>query len=322
MNGRTVAGHPEHERDDHRGADEHGHARRQGAMRRRPVSSISTNGAAAGTRTSALPRLLRRIPARSGIGHGAGGVASVAGSAGSGVGSRGSPRGDGSLRAGSSIVPQTTRRGRPARPPPIRAPPALASRRAPFRKPLADPTRDHRSLGGGHRRKRPPGRIHGCRPAASPRVVRAPLPLGIAAEAELIDVVLVERLPTWRVREALIGQLPDGWSLVDLYDVWPAGPPLAGRVVAADYRIVAEGSARGESVEDAARRMRASATLPRDRSRGAETVRYDLRPLIVDLVVEAGLRSSSARGRGSIPSSVPDGPMRCSPRSPKHRVAL
>ena len=83
--------------------------------------------------------------------------------------------------------------------------------------------------------------------AARPRArvsFGAPLPLGIAAEAELIDLVLVERLPAWRVREALIAALPDGWSLVDLYDVWPAGPPLAGRVVAADYRIVLEGDAR------------------------------------------------------------------------------
>ena len=116
----------------------------------------------------------------------------------------------------------------------------------------------------------------------------APLPLGIAAEAELIDLVLVERMPTWRIREALIGQLPDGWSLVDLYDVWLAGPPLAGRVVAADYRIVLEGDARGEIVDDAAGAVLGSATLPRERSRGAETVRYDLRPLIVDLGVDAG----------------------------------
>jgi radical SAM-linked protein len=116
----------------------------------------------------------------------------------------------------------------------------------------------------------------------------APLPLGIAAEAELIDLVLVERMPTWRIREALIGQLPEGWSLVDLYDVWLAGPPLAGRVVAADYRIVLEGDARGEIVDDAARAVLGSATLPRERSRGAETVRYDLRPLIVDLGVDAG----------------------------------
>ena len=127
--------------------------------------------------------------------------------------------------------------------------------------------------------------------AARPRArvsFGAPLPLGIAAEAELIDLVLVERLPAWRVREALIAGLPDGWSLVDLYDVWPAGPPLAGRVVAADYRIVLEGDAWGEILEDAAAALLGSTMLPRDRPRGAETVRYDLRPLIVDLRVEPG----------------------------------
>ena len=58
--------------------------------------------------------------------------------------------------------------------------------------------------------------------------------------------------------------LPDGWSLVDLYDVWPAGPPLAGRVVAADYRIVLEADAQGEIVVDAARVLLGS-PLPRDR---------------------------------------------------------
>jgi radical SAM-linked protein len=127
--------------------------------------------------------------------------------------------------------------------------------------------------------------------AARPRArvsFGAPLPVGIAAEAELIDLVLAERLPAWRVREALIAGLPAGWSLVDLYDVWPAGPPLAGRVVAADYRIVLEGNAQGEIVESAAATLLGSATLPRDRSRGAETVRYDLRPLIVDLRVDPG----------------------------------
>ena len=127
--------------------------------------------------------------------------------------------------------------------------------------------------------------------AARPRArlsFGAPLPLGIAAEAELIDLVLVERLPAWWVREALIAQLPEGWSLVDLYDVWPAGPPLAGTVVAADYRIVLGGDVRSEVVEEASRVLLGSATLPRDRSRGAETVRYDLRPLIVDIGVDSG----------------------------------
>ena len=76
----------------------------------------------------------------------------------------------------------------------------------------------------------------------------APLPVGMAAEGELIDVVLVERWPVWRVREALTGRLPAGWRLVDLFDVWLAGPPLAGRVAAADYRItLAAAVGRGRS---------------------------------------------------------------------------
>ena len=148
----------------------------------------------------------------------------------------------------------------------------------------------------------------------------APLPLGIAAEAELIDLVLGERLPAWRVREALIGWLPDGWSLVDLYDVWPAGPPLAGRVVAADYRIVLEADAPGEIVADAARVLLGSATLQRNRPRGAETVRYDLRPLIVDLGVDPGPPVVVRTRTRFHPGSVPDDPRRYSPRSARQRV--
>jgi radical SAM-linked protein len=127
--------------------------------------------------------------------------------------------------------------------------------------------------------------------AARPRArlsFGAPLPLGIAAEAELIDLFLTDRLPTWHVREALSGRLPAGWSLVDLHDVWLAGPPLAGRVVAADYRIVLTGAAHEANVDIAARRLLDAPELPRDRSRGSETVRYDLRPLIAELAVDAG----------------------------------
>jgi len=69
----------------------------------------------------------------------------------------------------------------------------------------------------------------------------APLPVGMAAEAELIDVILTDRWPTWRVRDALAGRLPEGWRLVDLLDVWLAGPPLAGRVAPA---LAARGRAR------------------------------------------------------------------------------
>jgi radical SAM-linked protein len=116
----------------------------------------------------------------------------------------------------------------------------------------------------------------------------APLPVGMVAERELIDVVLVERWPIWRVRDALVPHLPEGWRLVDLFDVWLAGPPLAGQVAAADYRMELDGSPDIEVVRRAAADLLDADRLPRDREKSGRTVAYDLRPLLIDLGVEAG----------------------------------
>lgn len=118
----------------------------------------------------------------------------------------------------------------------------------------------------------------------------APLPIGMVAERELIDVVLVERWPIWRVREALMAHLPEGWRLVDLFDVWLAGQPLAGQVAAADHRIELEGSPDIdlELLRRAAAEMLEADRLPRDREKGGRTVAYDLRPLLIDVGVEPG----------------------------------
>jgi radical SAM-linked protein len=128
--------------------------------------------------------------------------------------------------------------------------------------------------------------------AATPRIrlsFGAPLPVGVAGEAELIDLYLTERLPTWHVRERLSAHVPAGWTLVDLYDVWLAGPALPGRVVAADYRIELDGGADAATVTVACARLLAAETLPRDRVKAGATVRYDLRPLLADVgVAEAG----------------------------------
>jgi radical SAM-linked protein len=136
----------------------------------------------------------------------------------------------------------------------------------------------------------PLARIEGAR--SRPRVsFGAPLPVGMTAEADLIDVVLVDRWPVWRVREALDGRLPDGWTLVDLFDVWLAGPSLAGRVAAADYRITLATPVEPDALERAAAELLAAARLPRERAKGGGTVTYDLRPLIIGLTVEAGART-------------------------------
>lgn len=121
----------------------------------------------------------------------------------------------------------------------------------------------------------------------------APLQVGMLAERELIDVVLTERWPAWRVREALARTIPDGWRLADLADVWLGGPPLAGRVVAADYRIALASAGGPEpdvrAISDACAALLRSERLPRERAKGGGIVTYDLRPLIADVrVASAG----------------------------------
>jgi radical SAM-linked protein len=111
----------------------------------------------------------------------------------------------------------------------------------------------------------------------------APLPVGVAAEREYIDVVLTERWPTWRLRDALHGRLPPGWRIVDLHDVWLAGPPLAGRVAAADYRVTLADPVDPGRLAAAAHDVLAARRLPRSRQKGAGAVEYDLRPLLIDL---------------------------------------
>lgn len=117
----------------------------------------------------------------------------------------------------------------------------------------------------------------------------APLPVGMAANGELIDVVLTERWPAWRVREALTPVLPAGWRLRDLHDVWLSGPPLGGRVAAADHRIVlgGTGAADGPRLQGAMAMLLASGRVPRDRPKGDRTVTYDLRPLVLDVRLAA-----------------------------------
>jgi hypothetical protein len=102
----------------------------------------------------------------------------------------------------------------------------------------------------------------------------APLPLGVAAEM----------VPAFEVRLHLGRSQPDGWRLVDLFDVWLGAPPLAGQVAAADYRIAFEATEAG-SLGAACDALMSASTLVRERAKGASVVAYDLRPLLADVRV-------------------------------------
>jgi radical SAM-linked protein len=130
------------------------------------------------------------------------------------------------------------------------------------------------------------------RPAGRPNgrvAFGASLPLGMAAERELVDIFLAEIVPIWRVREALANSLPAGWRLMDLLDVWVGAPALPGRVTAAEYRVELATDVDSDALAAAIRSFLAAPTLPRTRAKGESTVPYDLRPLVADIaVVEPG----------------------------------
>ena len=128
----------------------------------------------------------------------------------------------------------------------------------------------------------------------------APLAPAVAGEAELLDLWLTERLPRWRVRDALAGVIPVAHRLIDVFDVWPGEAALPGRVAGSVYRIElvpaaagAAGATDPAAVRAVVAAMLAAASLPRERARGEGRVAYDLRPFLDALEVVEG----SAPGR-------------------------
>ncbi|MDP9482353.1 MAG: TIGR03936 family radical SAM-associated protein [Chloroflexota bacterium] len=137
--------------------------------------------------------------------------------------------------------------------------------------------------------------------------IAASLPLGIAGEAELADVVLTERLTRHEVWSRLDGQLPSGHHLVDLFDVWLGEPSLAARLAAADYRLDVQGAGATELTE-AGRTLLGSTALPRTRPKGeGRSVEYDLRPLLLGLHALPGTTLPGTALPGTAPSSPANG---------------
>ena len=139
-----------------------------------------------------------------------------------------------------------------------------------------------------------------------PRVVfAAPLPLGMLAEADIVDVVLFEPLTVFDLRRRLDANLPYGFALVDLYDVWLHAPSVASRLTGATYRIDLAGPpdvpVPGEAVRRAVEELLAAERLDRRRQKERKVVAYDLRPLIVTLEVAAwDERGGTGSGGGTV----------------------
>jgi len=117
----------------------------------------------------------------------------------------------------------------------------------------------------------------------------AGLAAGLAAERELLDVLLAERWPVSRARDVIGAALPEGHELVDCHDVWLGEPALAAQACGADYRAVLGPAAPSSgALRDAATILLDAPALERTRLKGDRSVPYDLRPLLRDIDVTDG----------------------------------
>lgn len=115
----------------------------------------------------------------------------------------------------------------------------------------------------------------------------AALPVGVAAEADLLDVQIEEAKDPQVARSELGASLPPGLEVRDIQDIPVDAPPIQRALVAADYEAVCP---EGPSVDlrEAVERVLAAPSLPRRRAKEGKAVAYDLRPFINDLALPDG----------------------------------
>ena len=139
----------------------------------------------------------------------------------------------------------------------------------------------------------------------------APVPVGMLAAREPIDVALFERRRIHEVREAIERVAPAGHRLVDLYDMWSGSPTLAGSIVAGEYRAtvgMADGTALDPVELDAALRSMLDADrITSRREKGGAVVEVDIRPHILELRMDRAADGTTAGAGAS--GIADDGPV-------------
>lgn len=114
-----------------------------------------------------------------------------------------------------------------------------------------------------------------------PRVsIAAPLPVGFAAEHELLEVQLDARVDPADVARRLPAELPPGLTLRSIEELPLDAPPLPAQVRAADY-VVRFLDPPPADLADRLARLLAVQALPFTRTRAKKEVSFDLRPRIL-----------------------------------------
>jgi len=121
-----------------------------------------------------------------------------------------------------------------------------------------------------------------------------PLGLGMTGRAELLDVFLSERVLPDAAAAQLREQMPQGIEIVALEEVPLEGPALQALVRAADYRMYLRPDADLDAVFERIAFFLASTTVPWEHQREKEIRRYDLRPLVLTLLLDRDAETGPA----------------------------
>jgi radical SAM-linked protein len=122
-----------------------------------------------------------------------------------------------------------------------------------------------------------------------PRIaLGAPLPVGTTSAAELMDVFLAEPVEPEEFLVRIRRQLPAGVDVIDVRDAPLNLPSIQSQLRAAEYRVELAEDADAAAVRTAMAAFLAQESVPWEHRREKEVKRYDLRPLVERLEVDAG----------------------------------
>jgi radical SAM-linked protein len=122
----------------------------------------------------------------------------------------------------------------------------------------------------------------------SPRLaLAAPLPVGVTSAGELMDVYLAKRVTSQHFIKAASDQVPPGIAVLEVREVGLGLPSLQSQVRWAEYQVDVLTDRSADDAKRAVEGLLASESIPWQHQREREVRRYDLRPLVQDVWVEA-----------------------------------
>jgi radical SAM-linked protein len=118
--------------------------------------------------------------------------------------------------------------------------------------------------------------------------IGAPPPVGATSACELADIFLSERMEPARFAAALREALPQGLEALSAQEVGLDLPALQTEVRWTEYEVdVPRGARSPDEVRHAISDLLTARSLPWEHRRETKVLRYDLRPLVLELRLEA-----------------------------------